>query len=82
MSLELIRRKHKWLTRVVLFFVSIAFVFGIGSLVTGLGGFSSSGRGSAAEINGEEISRVRVVGLSFASIFPKRDLCVRSFIYP
>lgn len=56
MSLELIRRKHKWLTRFVLFFVSIAFVFGIGSLVTGLGGFSSSGRGSAAEINGEEIS--------------------------
>ncbi len=56
MSLDLIRRKHKWLTRVVLVVVSVTFILGIGSFVTGLGGFTSASGGSAAEINGEEIS--------------------------
>ena len=56
MNLDMIRRRHKWLTLSILFFISVAFIFGIGSFVTGFGeGLSSSG-GSAAEINGEEIS--------------------------
>jgi peptidyl-prolyl cis-trans isomerase D len=56
MSLDLIRRKHKWLTRVVLIVVSVTFVLGIGSLAIDFGSFTGAPRGSAAEINGEEIS--------------------------
>lgn len=57
MDLDLIRRRHKWLTLSILFFISIAFIFGIGSFVTGDFGPSVGGpMGSAAEVNGEDIS--------------------------
>jgi len=56
MSLDSIRRRHRWLTLTILFFISVAFILGIGSFVTGFGDGTSSSRGSAADINGEEIS--------------------------
>ncbi|TDJ02581.1 MAG: hypothetical protein E2O70_01320, partial [Candidatus Dadabacteria bacterium] len=59
MSLDLIRRRHRWLTLGILFFISVAFIFGIGSFVTGFGTSTGAPRGSAAEVNGEEISMVQ-----------------------
>lgn len=57
MDLDSIRRRHKWLTLSILFFISIAFIFGIGSFVTGDFGPSVGGpMGSAAEVNGQDIS--------------------------
>jgi peptidyl-prolyl cis-trans isomerase D len=57
MNLDMIRKRHRWLTLFILFFISIAFIFGIGSFVSGDFGPSTVGtRGSAAEVNGEEIS--------------------------
>lgn len=53
----MIRKRHRWLTLFILFFISIAFIFGIGSFVSGDFGQSPGGpAGTAAEVNGEEIS--------------------------
>ncbi|MEE8298036.1 MAG: SurA N-terminal domain-containing protein, partial [Thermodesulfobacteriota bacterium] len=59
MNLDMIRRRHRWLTLGVLFFISVAFIFGIGSFVTGFGTSTGAPSGSAAEVNGEEISMVQ-----------------------
>ena len=56
MDLELIRRRHKWLTLIILVFIGGVFIFGMGSFVTDFGFYSSGTAGSAAEVNGEEIS--------------------------
>lgn len=56
MNLDMIRRRHKWLTLTILVFISIAFIFGIGSFVTDFGVYSGAPVGKAAEVNGEEIS--------------------------
>ncbi len=56
MDLDLIRRRHKWLTLIILFFIGAVFIFGMGSFVTDFGSFSSGSGGTAAEVNGQEIS--------------------------
>lgn len=56
MSLDLIRRKHKWFTRIVLIFISVTFILGIGYFTSDMGAMSGAGGGSAAEVNGEDIS--------------------------
>ena len=56
MDLELIRRRHKWLTLTILVFIGAVFIFGMGSFVTDFGLYSTGVRGVAAEVNGEEIS--------------------------
>jgi len=56
MNLDMIRRRHRWLTLFILFFISVAFIFGIGSFVTGFGDLAGGTDGTAAEVNGEEIS--------------------------
>jgi len=57
MNLEMIRRRHKWLTLAILIIISVAFIFGIGSFVSGdFGAITGGPTGSAAEVNGEEIS--------------------------
>ncbi|MEM7009200.1 MAG: SurA N-terminal domain-containing protein [Thermodesulfobacteriota bacterium] len=56
MDLELIRRRHKWLTLIILVFIGAVFIFGMGSFVTDFGFQSSVPTGSAVEVNGEEIS--------------------------
>lgn len=56
MSLDLIRRKHKWLTRIVLFFISATFIFGIGYFTTDFGSFTGGATESAAKVNGENVS--------------------------
>ncbi|GJM16780.1 MAG: hypothetical protein DHS20C13_21070 [Thermodesulfobacteriota bacterium] len=56
MNLDMIRTRHRWLTLTILFFISVAFIFGIGSFVTGFGDFTGGTDGTAAEVNGEEIS--------------------------
>ena len=53
----MIRRRHRWLTLFILFFISVAFIFGIGSFVShDFGGITGGGSGTAAKVNGEEIS--------------------------
>jgi len=57
MNLDMIRRRHKWLTLAILIIISVAFIFGIGSFVSGdFGAITDGPTGSAAEVNGEEIS--------------------------
>ena len=56
MNLDMIRTRHRWLTLTILFFISVAFIFGIGSFVTDFGSYTGGTQGSAAEVNGEEIS--------------------------
>ncbi len=56
MDLDLIRRRHKWLTLIILIFIGGVFIFGMGSFVTDFGLYSTGPKGSAAEVNGEEIS--------------------------
>ena len=56
MSLDLIRRRHKWFTRVILVFISVTFVLGIGYFTTDFGSFTGAPKGTAAEVNGEEIT--------------------------
>ncbi len=56
MDLGLIRRRHKWLTLIILFFIGGVFIFGMGSFVTDFGFYSTAPKGTAAEVNGEEIS--------------------------
>ena len=56
MNLDMIRRRHRWLTLFILFFISVAFIFGIGSFVTGFGDLPGGTDGTVAEVNGEEIS--------------------------
>ena len=56
MNLDMIRRRHKWLTLGILVVISVAFIFGIGSFVSGLGDFTGGSTGSAAQVNGEDIS--------------------------
>ena len=56
MDLDIIRKRHRWLTLIILVFISIAFIFGIGSFVTDFGSYGGRTTGSAAEVNGEEIS--------------------------
>ena len=56
MNLDMIRKRHRWLTLFILFFISVAFIFGIGSFVTGFGDLAGGTDGTAAEVNGQEIS--------------------------
>lgn len=57
MNLDMIRRRHKWLTLTILFVISVAFIFGIGSFVTGdFVPTPGAVTGTAAEVNGEGIS--------------------------
>ena len=55
MSLDLIRRRHRWFTLVVLVFISVTFILGIGYFTADFGSFTGTPRGTAAEVNGEEI---------------------------
>ncbi len=58
MSLDLIRKKHTWFTRIVLILIGIVFIFGLGFV--GISGLGSGGgvapTGVAATVNGEPIS--------------------------
>ena len=56
MNLDMIRRRHRWLTLTILFFISITFILGIGYFTADFGSFTGGSLGSAAEVNGEEIS--------------------------
>ncbi len=56
MDLDLIRRRHKWLTLIILVFIGGVFIFGMGSFVTDFGVYSNGTAGAAAEVNGEEIT--------------------------
>lgn len=56
MNLDLIRRRHKWLTLILLVFIGGVFIFGMGSFVTDFGGYTTGPVGTAAEVNGQDIS--------------------------
>ena len=56
MNLDMIRRRHRWLTLTILFFISITFILGIGFFTADFGSFTGGSSGSVAEVNGEEIS--------------------------
>lgn len=71
MSINFLKEKQSWLTRAVLIVLAITFVLGFGYV----GGISLGGRGgsggSAAEVNGEEIS--------LAQFYIVRDNIYRQF---
>lgn len=56
MSLELIRSKNQWLTKVVLFVIAVVFTLGFGYSFVNFGTSGISSQGGAAQVNGEEIS--------------------------
>ncbi|MGQ0793138.1 MAG: peptidylprolyl isomerase [Deltaproteobacteria bacterium] len=56
MSLDLLRSKESWFTKGVLFLLAITFIFGLGFSLTDFGSVGSAPKGTAAEVNGEEIS--------------------------
>jgi len=56
MSLELIRSNNQWLTKVVLFVIAVVFTLGFGYSFVNFGTSGLSSQGSAAQVNGEEIS--------------------------
>lgn len=58
MSLDLIRNKHIWLTRIVLILLAIVFILGIGFMSDDFGITPNAANQAAAEVNGEQISLV------------------------
>jgi len=56
MSLDLIRSNNQWFTKVVLVVIAVVFIFGFGYSFVNFGALGTSSQGSAAEVNGEEVS--------------------------
>lgn len=56
MSLNLIRSKNQWLTKLILFLIAVVFIFGFGYSFINFGSLGGASQGIAAEVNGEPIT--------------------------
>ncbi len=63
MSLDLIRNKHIWFTRIVLVILAVIFVVGIGFMSDDFGALTGAPNRAAVRVNGEDISMVTFYNL-------------------